>query len=149
MKVGMLTAPFEKESLETVIGFAETSDITCLEVVAHPGSRHVDPGTLTAAKAAKIKEQVGEAGLQISSLAYYTNTCDPKTQKAVLAHAKKTIDAAALLDVPVVCLLAGMPVGGMSKIETIQKVLPKVFRPILDHAAKKGVKIALENYFET
>ena len=149
MKVGMLTGPFEDERLDVVIDFAEEADIQCLEVVAHPGSKHIDPAKLTPAQAAKIKEAVSERGLEISSLAYYTNTAEPKAQKAIQVHVKKTIDAAAMLDVPVVCLLAGMPVAGMSKIETIREVLPKVFRPILDHAAKKNVKIALENYFAT
>ena len=87
--------------------------------------------------------------MEISSLAYYANATDPKHGKEVLAHTLKTIDAAALLGVPTVCLLAGWPVAGMSKIDTIRKVLPKMFKPILTHARKKKVNIALENYFET
>lgn len=46
-------------------------------------------------------------------------------------------------------MLAGGPAPGMNKIDTIRKVLPKVFRPVLAHAKKKRVKIALENYFAT
>ena len=149
MKVGMLTAPFGTEKLEAVLDFAEEASIPCLEVIAHPGSKHIDPAKLTASKAAKIKEALEERRLEISSLAYYANTTDPKSCKAVQAHAMKTIDAAALLGVPTVCMLAGMPVEGLSKIETIRKVVPKAFRPILAHARKKKINVALENYFAT
>ncbi len=144
MKVGMLTAPFDKEDLETVLDFAEEAGIPCLEVVAH-----IDPAKLTAAQVRKVRDALDARGLEISSLAYYTNPTDLKEGRKVQAHAKKTIDAAAKLGVPTVCMLAGMPVAGMTKIETIQKVLPKVFRPILTHAGKRGINIALENYFAT
>lgn len=149
MQVGMLTAPFGKEPLETVLDFAEDAGIPCLEIIAGPGSNHIDPSTLTAAAARTILDSVRDRGLMISSLAYYTNTTDPKNQKAVQEHAKKTIDAAALLGVPTVCMTAGRPVEGMSKPETIKKVCPKVFKPILTHARKKKVNIAIENWFET
>ena len=149
MKVGMLTAPFGNEKLEVVLDFAEEACISCLEVVAHPGSKHIDPAKLTAKQAAKIKDALAERALEISSLAYYTDTADPKGYQAVQAHAKKAIDAAALLGVPTVCMCAGNAVPGMSKIETIRKVLPKVWRPILAHARKKKIKIAIENYFAT
>jgi len=149
MKVGMLTAPFAKDKLDVVLDFAERASIPCLEVVAHPGSKHIDPATLTSAGVGKIRNALDERGLEISSLAYYANTCDPKNYKAVQAHARKAINAAAMLGVPTVCMLAGMPVEGMSKIETIRKVLPKVWKPILADARKKGIKIAIENYFAT
>ncbi len=149
MKVGMLTAPFGAEKLEEVLDFAEEVSIQCLEVIAQPGSKHIDPAKLTAKDADKIKEAVAERALEISSLAYYANTCDPKCYKDVQAHAIKTINAAVMLGVPTVCMLAGMPIEGMSKMDTIRKVLPKVWRPILAHARKKKVNIACENYFAT
>ena len=62
---------------------------------------------------------------------------------------KKVIDGAARLNVPTVCMLAGFPTKGMSKLETIREVLPKAFKPILAHARKKKINIALENWFET
>lgn len=150
MEVGMLTAPFGKESFKQVINFADEAMIPCLEVVAGPGSKHIDPAHLTASGVKRIREMLEERGLKISSLAYYDAAItDPRKVKAVQAHAKKTIDAAKNLGVSVVCMLAGMPAPGMSKIETIRKVLPKAFKPILTHARKKKVKIALENWFAT
>jgi sugar phosphate isomerase/epimerase len=150
MKVGMLTAPFHKEPLDKVLDFAEDAAIPCLEVIAGPGSKHIDPVSLTADEAGKLKANLAERGLEISSLAYYdVRITDPKCVAKVQEHAKKTIDAAALLGVNVVCMLSGFPAAGMSKIDTIRKVLPKAFKPILTHARKKKVNIALENWFET
>ncbi|HEO70319.1 MAG TPA: sugar phosphate isomerase/epimerase, partial [Candidatus Hydrogenedentes bacterium] len=109
MNVGMLTAPFGKESFETVLGFAADAGIPSLEVIAGPGSKHIDPAKLTAAAAKRVRGEVERLGLEISSLAYYTNTTDLKQTKAVQANAKKCIDAAASLGVPTVCMLVGMP----------------------------------------
>jgi len=146
----MLTAPFRKEPFDSVLEFADTASIPCLEVVAYPGSKHIDPAKLTRAGAEVIQMKLAELGLELSSLAYYTtDITDPKKVKDVQTHAKKTIDAAAMLGVNVVCMLGGFPVEGMTKIQTIRKVLPKAFRPILAHARKKNVNIALENWFQT
>lgn len=150
MKVGMLTGPLNHESLKSVFDFAEDAGIPCLEVWAGPGSNHIDPARLTAARARQIKVELAERGIEITSLAYYTmDLTVPRATKSVQAHARKCIDAAALLGVPVVCLLAGGPAPGMTKHETIREVLPKVFKPLLAHARKKGIRLALENYFET
>lgn len=150
MKVGMLTAPFRNESFDTVLEFADTASIPCLEVVAYPGSKHIDPAKMTRAVADGIMQKLEDRGLEISSLGYYTcDITDAKKVKAVQAHAKKTIDAAVMLGVNVVCMLSGFPVPGMTKLQTIRKVLPKAFGPVLTYARKKNVNIALENWFQT
>ncbi|MBX7256965.1 MAG: sugar phosphate isomerase/epimerase [Candidatus Hydrogenedentes bacterium] len=150
MKVGMLTAPFDKEPLETVLDFAEDAAIPCLEIVAHPGSKHLDAAKFDAKKAAQLKTALEARQLEISALAYYdVGISDARQTGKVQEHAKKVIDAAALLEVDTVCMLAGFQAGGLSKYDTIAKVLPKVFKPVLAHARKKKVRIALENWFET
>lgn len=149
MNVGLLTTPFANEKFSKVLDFAEEIGFSSLEVIAHPGSKHLDPAKLTAKQIEAVRKDVGERGLTISSLAYYTNTADLKQNKTIIAHTLKTIDTAVALGVPTVCMLAGWPVEGLTKIETIRKVLPKVFKPILAHARKKKINIALENYFDT
>ncbi len=150
MKVGMLTAPFGQEELEVVLDFAESASIPCLEVVAQPGSRHIDPAALTAERVKAVRAGLEERMLEISSLAYYaSDITKPNRVAYIQAHAKKTIDAAARLGVPTVCMLCGFPAEGMSKIDTIRKVLPKAFKPILAHARKKKITIAIENWFAT
>ena len=71
MKVGMLTAPFGKEPIEIVLDFAEEAAIPCLEVMAQPGSKHLDPVKFDAKKAAQLKTALDTRGLEISALAYY------------------------------------------------------------------------------
>ena len=150
MEVGMLTTPFGDKPLEFVLDFAEASSISALEVATHPGSRHLDPGKLDKKHAAAVRKACDERLLHVTSLAYYT--CDltnPKKSKAAQETARKVIDGAALLGVSTVCMLAGFAAPGMTKLETIRQVLPGAFKPILAHARKRGVNIALENWFAT
>ena len=150
MKVGMLTVPFADESLEDVMDFAESASIPCLEVISNPGSKHLNPVGFTKRKAEKMQEELTNRMLEITSLAYYTiDLTNPKKAKSVQNHAKKVIDAAALLGVDTVCMIPGFATPGMTKMETIEQVLPKAFKPILTHARKKNIRIALENYFMT
>ena len=151
MKVGLLTGPFGRDSFETVVNFATDAGFECLEVTATPGSRHIDPAALTAEQAKGISATMTAKGLEISSLACYMNVVDPDPEKraAVGEHMIKTIDAADMLGVGVVCALAGMPMPGKDKMRTIEEDLPGVYGPILKHAASKGIQIALENWYAT
>ena len=150
MDIGMLTAPLSNYSLEDICDLIEDSFIDALEIPAHPGSPHIDAAKLTKKRQKEILDLLEESMLSISSLCYYTcDISEPKKAAKTQATAKKIIDAAASLKVPVVCMLTGFAAPGMTKMETIQKVLPKAFKPILAHAAKKGVKIAVENWFQT
>lgn len=151
MQVGILTSPFGREDLDFVIRFASENGFDALEVSATPGSRHIDPQTLTEAEAGQIRKKVEEAKLVISGLAAYMNVTDPDPTKRenVLNHLRKTVDAAAMLGVGVVCTMAGMPLPGKSRMQTIEEECTKVFPPLLDYAERKGVKIALENWTAT
>ena len=91
---------------------------------------------------------VADRGLEITALAWYENLTEPEKTEERQAHVIKMIDAAAMLGVGVICLAPGWPAPRMNKLNTIKKVLPKVFAPLLAHAAEKGIKIAVENYFE-
>ncbi len=150
MDIGILTVPLSKYSFEEVCELIEDSFIDALEVPAQPGSPHIDAAKLTKKRRTEILTALDDAMLSISALCFYT--CDitnPKKLKATQTAAKKVIDAAALLSVPTVGMLTGFPAPGMTKLETIEKVLPGAFKPILAHARKKGVKIAVENWFQT
>lgn len=151
MEIGILTAPFGGESFEQVLRFAGEAGFDALEVAAPPGSRQIDPATLTASGAEAIRERLERTGVRISSLAYYANILDPDRDRraGILAHLGRAIDAAALLGVPVVCTLAGMPLPGMDRMKSIEEELPVALRPALDRAGEKGIKIAFENWFAT
>jgi sugar phosphate isomerase/epimerase len=150
MDIGMLTTPLSGHTLDDINDMIEDSFIDALEIPAHPGSPHIDAAKLTKSRIKEIRAMLDDCMLTISSLCYYT--CDisnPKKIAQTQTAAKKVIDAAAALNVPVVCMLTGFAAPGMTKLETIQKVLPKAFKPILAHAAKKGINIAVENWYQT
>lgn len=149
IRTGMLTAPLRDLPFEEVLNLAQRCRIAALEVVAEPGHPHVDPTTLDAARADVIKSQVGERGLEISALSNYMNCAAPGKAAEVQEIFKKTIDAAALLGAPTICVGLGMPVRGRTKIQMIKEVIPGLFRPVIDHAKEKGIKVAVENWFET
>lgn len=150
MFVGMLTTPFADQPLDKVIDFAETANITGLEVASYPGSHHIDPIKLDKNRVKAILERLEDRCRVITSLAYYdVGITDPKKYKVVQETAKRVIDSAGKLGVNTVCMLSGFPATGMSKIETIRKVLPKAFNPILSYAQKRKIRIALENWYQT
>jgi len=151
MYVGILTAPFGSEPLERVAAFAGEGGFGGLEIVAGPGSKHIDLTHFTKTDARRVKALLARRALTISSLAIYTNNtdADPKRRKANNDTVRKGIDAAVLLGTDVVCTLAGMPVPGKSKMKTIEEDGAEVFTPLVEYAAGKGVKIALENWYAT
>ncbi len=149
IRVGMLTAPLRDLTFEAVLDLAKRCNIAALEVVTEPGHPHIDLMTLGPAQVEVIKQKLGERRLEISALSNFMNITTPGKAEEVQQVIIKTIDAAVLLGVPAVCMNLGTPVQGMSKIDTIKKVIPGLFRPIIDHAKDKGIKVAIENWFET
>ncbi|MBM3495171.1 MAG: sugar phosphate isomerase/epimerase [Armatimonadetes bacterium] len=151
MYVGILTAPFGGEPLEHVAAFAGEYGFGGMEVIAGPGSNHINLTDFTAEKAAGIRDLMDRRALAISSVAAYTNNtdADPARRAAANDTVRKAVDAATLLGVEVVCTLAGMPVPGKNKMKTIEEDCAAVFTPLVEYAASKGVKIALENWYAT
>jgi sugar phosphate isomerase/epimerase len=149
MQVGILTAPFGKEPLESAVDFAGRAGFDALEVIAGPGSPHIDTANLTSERVAAVRKMVLENGLEISSLAYYTNVTDPDKRDDMIKNLKGVVDAAHELGTSVVCTLAGMPVPGKDKMKTIEEDCAPVFHPVVEYAAEKGIKIALENWYAT
>jgi sugar phosphate isomerase/epimerase len=149
IRTGMLTAPLRDLPFESVLDMAKRWQIAALEVVAEPGHPHIDPRTLSPAQAEGIKQKVNEHGLEISALSNYLNTTAPGKAAEVQEILKKTVDAAVLLGAPTICTGLGMPVDGKTKIQAIKEIIPGLFRPVIDHAKEKGIKVAVENWFET
>lgn len=149
MQVGMLTRPFEDEPLEEVLAIAEELQIHHLEVMAHPGSRHIDSAKLTAKRAAAIRDMLEERGMAISALAYYTDVLERGKIKRHQQALTKVIDAAALLGVDTVCALPGFAPPGVDKLMAIRELLPGFWKPVLQHARRKKVRLAMENYHKT
>ena len=152
MQVGILTARFDPSDwpLERIAVWASENGIDCLEIAV---PQHFDPATSgDRADRAALHEGLRARGLTISSLACYSlgiNDPDPGARQEHIDRLLATIDAAEDLGVDTVCALAGAPAPGKSKMQTIREDLPEVFGPVLEHAGRHGVRIALENWYAT
>ncbi len=147
MFVGFLTAPFKNWNLQKIVDWASANGFKGLEVLVSPAIKHMDVDHVLSGGANEIRRLFSERGLEITSLAFYSikileNTED---QRFLL----KVIEAASALNVRVVCTLAGRPVEGKDKMQTLRENFPEVFGPIVDVAREHDVKIALENWYAT
>lgn len=151
MDIGLLTAPFRNESLEDVVTWASGHGFDALEVNSAPGGQ-LDPAEVEADGGEGVKVLLDtHKGVRISSLAVYSNVVDPDAGKRaeVVERVKSAVRAAKLIDVDVVCTLAGMPLPGKTKMQTIEQDAAPVFKEICEYAGEQGIKIALENWFQT
>jgi sugar phosphate isomerase/epimerase len=101
--------------------------------------------SFTDSDAERVNKLFEDNGLILSSVAYYDNNLHPDTQerKAINEHVLACIDVAALLG----CETVGTFVG-RDPSKTVKENLAEaeeVFKPIVDHAGTKNVKIIIEN----
>lgn len=147
MQVGLLTAPFSGDDLDTVLGFASGAGFDAAEVRA--GAKHCDlSGRFDAGK---FKAAFDEAGIKISSLAAYVNITsgDAAERKANRALVEKALKACDKLGVDTLCTLAGQPPAGMSKVDCIRDSAAPFYKKLCKKAADMGIKIAMENWYAT
>ena len=155
MKLGILTAPFDTQTLSEVADWSARAGFQALEIACWPrsgaearryaGTAHIDVVSLTVAQAADINADLSAKGLTISGLGYYPNPlhadADHRTQ--VIAHLRQVITAAATLGVGVVNTF----VGGDRTLTLDQNWTraQSIFPDIIAHARDHGVTLAFEN----
>lgn len=146
MYVGMLTAPFLKDGLETVISFASQAGFEWLEVWATEDCQHFDINR-TESWAADIRE----AGLSISSLAGYIDitAADQAEREHNQQWMLSLVAACQQAGTDVLCCNAGLPPPGMSREEALEQLAAPFLRQLCAQAADAGIKIALENWYAT
>lgn len=151
MYVGILTAPFGGEPLEVVAAFAGEHQFGSLEVVAGPGSKHIDTNHFTEEKAKEVLNLMERRSLRISALAAYTDltAADTERRRTNIQTVHNAISIAKMLGVDVVCTMAGLPPNGKDRMKAIEEDCTTVFPPLLEHAERNGVKLALENWTAT
>ena len=154
MKLGFLTAALPGNTLEQAAKWGAESGFQAIEIACWPfekaarryaGVTHIDVTTLDKSKAKEIRKMLDGYGLTVSSLAYYPNPLHPDAEhrETVIAHLKKVIEGAALLEVPVVGTFVGK-----DKNKTVTQNLEdyaKIWPPIVKFAKDHGVKIGIEN----
>lgn len=154
MKLGFVTAILPELSLDEVIKTARDLDYDCIEVMCWPPSRaerryagvtHIDVSELDSGSAKSVRAKLDEYDIQISGLGYYPNPLDPDTESSqvYIDHIRKVIDAAKLLDIPVVNTFVGRDWK-----KTVDENWPRfldVWNPIIGYAASVDIRIAIEN----
>jgi sugar phosphate isomerase/epimerase len=152
MKLGFLTACLPDSSLRDIAAWAAEAGYEALEVAAWPdlGDRpftatHLKAETFTTSDADEIRALFEERGLTLSSIAFYDNNLHPDAseRKAVNEHVLACIDAAALVGCPTVGTFVGRDPSRTVK-ENL-KDAEEVFKPLVERAGEKGVKIIIEN----
>jgi sugar phosphate isomerase/epimerase len=154
MRLGLMTAALPMLNLDQLASWAAESGYQMLEIACWPaesggrrygGVSHIDVVSLDKAEARAIRTKLDDLGLGISSLGFYPNPLDPDSaiSAAAIAHLKKVIDAAVLLDVEIVGTFVGADQGKSSdqNLETYAKVWPAIVR----YAGERDIKIAIEN----
>jgi len=142
MEVGFLTACMMKTPLEEIITWAGSSGVRLLEV--HRGHLGAD----TPERDAAIKKMLDKAGVRLSSVAAYDGKILQDPGKG-LKDLKSAVDRCVRLGTDVCCALAGIAPEGMTREQAIDGPFTEIFGPASEYAAKKGVRIALENWFAT
>jgi sugar phosphate isomerase/epimerase len=150
MHVGFLTAPLRIRPLAELIPWAAAHGLRALEVDVTAGA-HLDATTVDDAAMEQLQPLLDRHGLEISSLACYVLLTGVPGEQAARSRQmlERAIALAARLQVGAVCTIAGFPVAGKNRAQTIAEDLPAVFRPLLDLAGRHGVRLALENWYRT
>ncbi|MBX9783733.1 MAG: sugar phosphate isomerase/epimerase [Chitinophagaceae bacterium] len=152
--LGFVSAIFPNKSFEEVIDFASANDFQCVEVMCWPkgkaerryaGVTHIDVDSLDEAAINHIKNYLQERNVYISGLGYYPNPLDAGAEKreVYLSHIKKIINAAALLNVPVVNTFIGR--DQYKNVTDNLEAFKIYWPPVVAYAEEKGVKIGIEN----
>ncbi len=154
MKLGFFTAALPASTLEQAAQWGAESGFQAIEIACWPiekatrryaGVSHINVDELSKSQAKNIMKMLDGYGLTISSLGYYPNPLHPdlKHRETVIAHLKKVIAAAAMLETPVVGTFIGK-----DRNKTVPQNLEefaKTWPPIARFAKEQGVKIAIEN----
>ena len=154
MNLGFFTAALPGNTLEQAAKWGAESGFQAIEIACWPlekatrryaGVTHIDVSTLDRPQAVEIRKMLDGYGLTISALGYYPNPLHPDAEhrETVIAHLKKVIQAAEILEVPVVGTFVGK-----DKNKTVPQNLEdyaRIWPPIVKFAKEHGVKIAIEN----
>jgi sugar phosphate isomerase/epimerase len=150
MHVGILTAPLRQRPLDDLIPWAAGRGVRALEIDVRPGA-HLDASAADDAAIERLRGLLASHRMRVSSLACYVKLLGVSEEEAAQSRRalEQAIELAARMEVATVCTLAGFPNAGKSRAQTITQDLPAVFRPILDLAGRRGVRLALENWYAT
>ncbi len=154
MKIGFVSAILPEYTLEQVLTFAAEAGFSSVELMCWPPGRserryagvtHLDVTDLGSDTLKRVNDLTGSTGVAISGLGYYPNplSSDHAESETAIAHLHRLIDAAAELKINVVNSFVGR-----DPALTVEANWPRflqVWRPLVQHAEDRGVRIGIEN----
>ncbi|MFO0814868.1 MAG: sugar phosphate isomerase/epimerase [Gemmatales bacterium] len=154
MQLGFVSAILPEQSLEQVLATAKQTGYSCVELMCWPpgkadrryaGVTHLDATHFTCADAGNVHSLCKRYGITISGLGYYPNPLDPDptARELIAQHLMKVMDAARLLGLRVVNTFIGR--DWKRQIEDQWDLMKQTWRPLVDHAEKLGLRVAIEN----
>jgi sugar phosphate isomerase/epimerase len=154
MQLGFVSAILSEQTLEQVFATAQRLGYGCVELMCWPpgkanrryaGVTHIDASNFTATDAQAVLALSKKHNVNISGLGYYPNPLDPdaEAREVVVQHLMKVISAAKLLGLSIVSTFIGR--DWKLPIEEQWETMKSVWRRIVDHADKQGIRIAIEN----
>ena len=154
IKLGFVTAILPDLSLEEVADYAAETGYACVEVMCWPkgkaerryaGVTHIDVTGLDKGGARDIAQMMEDKGVAISGLGYYPNplVADHGEAQVYIDHLHRVIDAAALLEVPVVNTFIGR--DPKKSVEENWPRFLEVWRPLIQYADDRGIQVCIEN----
>lgn len=154
IRLGFQSAILGDLSFDEVITFASDNGFSCVELMCWPvgtsdrdyaGVTHIDVASLDDNEINRIKNKLREKNVTISGLGYYPNALHPDKEKSdfYINHIKKTIDAAARLDIGIMNTFIGADPSKHDddNFERFREIWP----PIVRYAEERNVKIGIEN----
>jgi sugar phosphate isomerase/epimerase len=146
VEVGLLSARFRDTGFAEIAAFSSGAGYARIE--AH--TSHVVPAEVLADDGAAAKKTLADSGVRLSALSHFRKyvfgTEDAESYSRELVE---TVRAAEVLELDTVCALLGFPAEGKDKLACIREMAPAVLGPAAAEAGKRGVRIALENWFAT
>ncbi len=154
MKLGFVSAILPELTLDEVLAFAAEAGYSSVEVMCWPPGRadrryagvtHLDATDLGPDAIAGVRELTTRHGVTISGLGFYPNplTADLEEAGRAVAHLHRLIDASADLGIGVVNSFVGRDPA--LSIEANWPRFVETWRPLVEHAEARGVRIGIEN----
>lgn len=154
MKIGFVTAILAESSFEEVLAFAAEAGFSSVEVMCWPpgkaerryaGVTHLDASSFGPDEVGRVRDLTAKFGVAISGLGYYPNplSADATESAVAVEHLHKLIDASADLGVNVVNSFVGRDPS--KSVEANWPRFLEVWRPLVEHAETRGVRIGIEN----
>jgi sugar phosphate isomerase/epimerase len=172
MKIGIFLALYNDQPLEKTLEYVSSIGYQTVEIAAWKGSNHIDIEKIIKGGASEYNKTIKKYSLSISALSnhlegqlilgphdsstdeWFKGTPKEKSEYGI-ERLKKTIEAAAALEVPVVNSFTGVPEwgkwygyppGNQKVWESYLDLFKEKWTPILDFAKDYGIKIAFETH---